>query len=137
MECHSSLEQLSTEYTVVLADVSNAYADLKGYSDSDLLRLDKAVDFTQLLSEVDVYLRPTSKDGDSVAVLEAILLEVPVIASDVTERRKEVVLYEYGSKSSLLSALRHVKDSKQTQLPTELPSVEHYRAFYDDLLGAT
>jgi glycosyltransferase involved in cell wall biosynthesis len=129
------LEQLAGEYTVVLADVTNAYKDLIGYSECDLIRLDRAVDFTQLLSEVDVYVRPTSKDGDSVAVLEAIMLGVPVVASDVTERRKEVVLYKYGSKSSLLRALDKVKGIKHKELPAELPSAEQYLTFYDALLG--
>ncbi len=129
------LEQLKSDYTVILADVSNAYSHLKNYPESDLVRLDKPVNFTQLLSEVDVYLRPTSKDGDSVAVLEAILQGVPVIASDVTERRPEVVLYQYGSESSLLRALQQVRNVKQKSISTELPSVSQYLTFYDELLG--
>lgn len=128
------LDRLATKYTIVLADVSNAYAHLDTTTGSDLVRIDHAVNFTQLLSEVDMYLRPTSKDGDSVAVLEAIMLGVPVIASDVTERRKEVTLYEYGSAQSFFDALERAEQSKGTERLTELPSIDEYVDFYTAIL---
>lgn len=129
------LDQLSTKYSVVLADVSNAYADLDTRTNIGLERIDHAVNFTQLLSEVDIYLRPTSKDGDSVAVLEAIMLGVPVVASDVTERRKEVTLYKYGSSQSFLDALNSAEQSKDSACKTELASVEEYLNFYAAVLN--
>lgn len=128
------LDELKDHYTVVLADVSNAYPELDEVDNQNLIRIDHAVNFTQLLNEVDVYLRPTSKDGDSVAVLEAIMLGVPVLASDVTERRKEVVTYEYGSTTSFLKSLNALKQNKGQEAKSDLPSIEQYLEFYAALL---
>lgn len=46
----------------------------------------RGVPFVSLLSAVDVLVRPTTSDGDSVSVREAISLGVPVVASDVVQR---------------------------------------------------
>lgn len=128
------LHNLQQDFTVVLADVTNAYPHLKNLDKEQLLHLDAPVDFAQLLTEVDIYLRPTSKDGDSVAVLEAIMQGVPVLASDVTERREEVLLYEYGNQESFLQALKQIDLSGSRTLNTELPSVDDYLNFYAELL---
>lgn len=128
------LGQIQQDFTIVLVDVANAYPNLKSHAQEQLVHLDKPLDFTQLLTEVDIYIRPTSKDGDSVAVLEAIMLGVPVLASNVTERRQEVLLYEYGNKESFLSALKQINLSELKTKNTNLPSVEDYLRFYQELL---
>jgi glycosyltransferase involved in cell wall biosynthesis len=46
-----------------------------------------------LWSLSDVYLRPTTTDGDSIAIREALSLGVPVVASDASERPEGVWLF--------------------------------------------
>lgn len=41
----------------------------------------------------DIYLRPTSTDGDAIAVREALSLHVPVVASDVSPRPEGTVVF--------------------------------------------
>jgi glycosyltransferase involved in cell wall biosynthesis len=128
------IDQLQDRYTLVLVDVSNSYPHLTGYSPDDFIRIDHPVDFAQLLSEIDIYIRPTCKDGDSVAVLEAIMLGVPVVASDVAERREEVFLYNYGSAQSFIDALEHVHIHKRGVNSGSIPSVDRYVDFFQHLL---
>ena len=49
-----------------------------------------------VLQNVDVYVRPTSTDGDSVAVREVLDQGVQVVASDVCWRPKGVIIYHIG-----------------------------------------
>lgn len=128
------IEQLKERYTLVLADVNNSYPELTGYEPEDFIRIPYPVDFSQLLSEIDIYIRPTCKDGDSVAVLEAIMLGVPVVASDIAERRQEVVLYKYGSAQSFIAALAQVDVNKRSENAGAIPSIDRYLEFYQHLL---
>lgn len=54
-----------------------------------------------LWHETDVYIRPTSTDGDSVAVREVLDEGVAVIASDVCERPDGVITYKYEDDEEL------------------------------------
>ena len=51
-------------------------------------------EFKQLLSQADLYLRPTSVDSYGLAVADAITLGVPAIATDVCERHSGCFLVE-------------------------------------------
>lgn len=57
-----------------------------------------------LFSRVDLFLRTTSTDGESVSVLEALHFKCPVVASDVVPRPSGVRIYEYKSLQSLYEA---------------------------------
>ena len=58
-----------------------------------------------LWRNVDIYVRPTSTDGDSVAVREVIDEGTIVIASDVCVRPEGVIVYKYGDDESFNSAV--------------------------------
>lgn len=47
-----------------------------------------------LFNKVDIFLRPTNTDGDSVSVREALYLNCKVIASDVCDRPKNTILFK-------------------------------------------
>lgn len=94
--------------------------DLKEYS-KDLGVLDKiywqigAIDNIRLLwKEVDVYVRPTSTDGDSVAVREALDEGTVVVASDVCDRPQGVVLYKYGNDDNLYEVVKSNLNKKRS-----------------------
>ena len=59
-----------------------------------------------LWSCTDVYIRPTSTDGDSVAVREALDMGAQVVASDVCQRPEGVVTYSYGDNQLFVEAVR-------------------------------
>lgn len=49
-----------------------------------------------LLESTTVLVRPTSTDGDSVMLREALAMGLPVVASNVTIRPEGCIVYEYG-----------------------------------------
>ena len=73
-------------------------------------------DMSQIWKITDVYIRPTQSDGDSIAVREAIGMNINVVASNVTSRPEETIVYEYGNNSNFVSnveiALNRKLDSK-------------------------
>ncbi len=91
------------------------------------------VDFTQLLKRVDVYLRPTATDGDSVAVLEALSLGIPVIASDVVPRPRGAQLYRFRDEDEFLAQLELLDVNAATETPPDLTSADEYVQFISDL----
>lgn len=62
--------------------------------------------FAEALTRCDAFLRPTERDGDSVAVREALHFGRQVIASDVVARPPGVAIYRKGDAGSLAAALQ-------------------------------
>lgn len=66
-----------------------------------------------LFKKVDLMIRPTVTDGDSVSIREALFFNVPVIASDVVLRPKKCLLFHYSNLNELykksLSVLENIK----------------------------
>ena len=63
-----------------------------------------ALDNISLLWDItDVYIRPTSTDGDSVAVREVLDHGTQVVASDVCPRPKGVICYRFSDEDELLN----------------------------------
>ncbi|QAT84450.1 group 1 glycosyl transferase [Corallococcus coralloides] len=59
-----------------------------------------------LLSQSDVFIRPTTHDGDSLSVREALALGVPCVASDVCARPEGTRLFKAGDERALAQAVR-------------------------------
>ncbi|NVJ24388.1 MULTISPECIES: glycosyltransferase family 4 protein [Myxococcus] len=59
-----------------------------------------------LIARSDVFLRPTTHDGDSISVREALALGVPCVASDVCERPEGTRLFHAGDAASLAAGIR-------------------------------
>lgn len=66
-----------------------------------------------LFHYVDLFLRTTATDGESVSVLEAIYFECPVVASDVVPRPNGVTTYEYGKINQLVEVVAQSLISKK------------------------
>lgn len=131
----SVLPQLVECYQLVVVDLSHAYPEFSQFASTDVIHITSAVDFKQLLTEVDVYLRPTSKDGDSVAIREAAMFNVPVVASDVVERADGVMTYRYLDASDFLQKIDDALHLETVQYHQQLSSVEQYLTFYQTLLN--
>lgn len=65
-------------------------------------------EFAYLLSKSDIFVRPTDRDGDSVAVREAAQLGKQVVASDCAPRPEGVVLFKTNDVDALTRALSEV-----------------------------
>lgn len=122
-----NFSSLDDKYCLVLLDIKGAYRNEVNSINSDsLIHLDYEVNFLSLLSEVDIYLRPTTTDGSSVAVQEALLLGKNVLASDVVERPAEVTIYESGSFFDFKEKLENIKNNSSCFYPN---SIDDYIAF--------
>ncbi|WP_285275079.1 hypothetical protein [Halopseudomonas bauzanensis] len=80
-------------------------------------------DFCKLLSEHEIYVRCTATDGMSVALLEAGLLGVKCLASDVVPRPDFVRTYKYGDLNSFIVALNEVVEINPQSMSLTLTSV--------------
>lgn len=61
----------------------------------------------------DIYLRPTTTDGDAIAVREALSLKVPVVASDVCPRPTGVVLFKNRDIKEFVHRVWHILTHKE------------------------
>jgi glycosyltransferase involved in cell wall biosynthesis len=76
----------------------------------------------------DVYLRPTSTDGDAVAVRESLGFSTPVVASDVVPRPVGVHVFQHRDQSAFFGAVSGVlqnRDASRTAL-MRLPSADRF-----------
>lgn len=62
-------------------------------------------EFNQLLELSDAFVRATDRDGDSIAVREALGKGLAVVASDAAQRPPGTVLYRYGDNEHLRQVL--------------------------------
>ena len=86
----------------------------------------------------DVYVRPTSTDGDSVAVREAIDCGVNVVASDVAPRPSEVFVYDYSDISEftekVCAALKNKSNKKNIDQNKNKPFYDKVVSIYEEIL---
>jgi glycosyltransferase involved in cell wall biosynthesis len=126
-----NISKLDDKYILVLLDIKGGYRDdVKGIESDRLIYIDHEVDFLALLAEIDIYVRPTTRDGSSVAVQEALMLGKKVLASDVVERPAEVTLYKSGDFTDFKEKLEHIKETEGFT-PN---SIDDYLAFCNQLL---
>lgn len=64
-------------------------------------QLNPLIEMWPLWKKCFMYIRPTSTDGDSVALREALSYGVNVVASDVAKRPDGTYVYEYGNEEQL------------------------------------
>jgi hypothetical protein len=71
-----------------------------------------------IMESIDVYVRPSRTDGDSIAVREALEHGTRVIASDAVERPAGCVIVETGNAMALAGSLRRI-DFKGKAVPVQ------------------
>lgn len=129
----NSLALTPLKYNIILIDLDGGYKYLlnKFSAVLDIKYFDKEVDFNAMLSKSDFYLRPTSMDGSSLAIQEALLRGKIVVASNVVDRPNGVNLYEHLNSSSLLESLDSSKNKRSSKF--SLKSVVDYVDFIKQL----
>lgn len=87
-----------------------------------------------LWKEVHIYFRPTSTDGDSIAIREALDNGVIVIASNVTDRPDGVMIYNYND---IDDGIKKIKKGLTMSRNICKPDMKYYnrlKSIYDKLL---
>ena len=90
-----------SDVAFIFIDVNDSYPDLDLDSSMPFLHVRAGVDMNELLTHIDFYLRPTTTDGNSVLILEALQAGITVFASSVVVRPTEVVTFDLNNPKAL------------------------------------
>jgi len=131
----SLLVDLPKSYKIVFADPLAGYTEDVKSIENDIIYFDKDVDFIQLLSSVDVYIRPTNFDGSSVSILEALAYGTPVLASDVVDRGSGVKTYKNNDVADFIDKLKDIINNQHKSNERHLTSIDDFEMFCNKLLG--
>lgn len=101
------------DYRLIVSDPSGCYKMRFAKKYPNVYFIDHPLSLYELLKISDVFVRNTSKDGDSLSVKEALYLGKKVICTDVIERPKGVLLYPYSDKEALLTCLNTRVEKKE------------------------
>ena len=82
-----------------------------------------------------MYVRPTSTDGDSLAIREAIEAGAHVVATDVVRRPDECIIYPHGDVVAASSKILNVLNEKRIHSPKDLSQYGRMKDLYKELLG--
>ncbi|MEZ4599306.1 MAG: glycosyltransferase family 4 protein [Syntrophotaleaceae bacterium] len=99
--CFSEFSEKDRDYL----DGLSARAAANGVSGNIFFNLEGGP-FLPVLAKSDLFLRPTTTDGDANSIREALYLGVPIIASDAVGRPRGVTLFESRNFSALLETVR-------------------------------
>ncbi len=136
--CHfvfTLLKDLPSNHMLVFLDPNRSYAeDMKHIDTKKIIYIDRPVDFTSLLLAVDIYIRPTSRDGNSIATLEALSANIPVLASDVVDRGTGVHVYAYNDSKDFTTKLLDILSASKESHKQRLSSITSFENFCDQLL---
>jgi hypothetical protein len=98
---------------------------------------DSMPDATPLWKFSDVYLRPTTTDGDALAVREALSVGTPVVASDVGERPQGCRVFPSGNLTAFVAAIEMAIEQRHLQRPcSDLSGFEAVMRVYAELWPA-
>ncbi len=92
-----------------------------------MLFYESSGEFYHLFSICDVFLRPTTTDGDANSIRESLYFSVPSIASDVVPRPEGCILYSKGNYLELLEKTKSTLDD-QPNAKRRIANVPQYNA---------
>jgi len=124
-----AVKKLSVKTILIVLDPKGEYENEVKEVTSSIIYLNEYIDFNSLVSNVDLYLRPTSSDGSSIAVLEALSHGIPVLASDVVERGENIEIYKHENKEEFIEKIEYLLNNKLSNSSVELPSIKSYVEF--------
>lgn len=112
------------------------YAKDKSVYDSIYWQIGPVSSLKKLWTKVDVYFRPTTTDGDSVAVREAIDEGVRVVASDVAIRPKGTLVFKNGDILDALSNISKALSMPRVSNAYNMSYYEEMKSIYMENLGS-
>lgn len=87
-----------------------------------------------LWDAVDIYIRPTSTDGDSVAIREALNAGVRVVASDVCKRPEKVLVYKFKNGKDFLEKTLYALENGKEEIKPDFSNYYKLKGIYTKLL---
>lgn len=100
------------------------------------------ISFIRLMQQSDIIIRPTNTDGDSLTVREALLLNKPIIASDIVHRPDGTIIFKNRDIKDFeavilktldsLNSLNSLKDQNIHQ--ESIQYANFYKELFNDLL---
>ncbi len=130
----SLIDKLPENYIVVFVDPNGGYKEDVAKVSNKLIYLDRVVDFLEILSTVDIYIRPTNFDGNSVAILEALICNVPVLASNVVDRGIGIETYKNNNAKDFISKITYILNNQQAKKKLHLTSIQEFEVYCNQLL---
>ena len=103
----------SNEYGLIVSTPTGCYKRLYEERYSNVYFIDHPLSLYELLKASDVFVRNTSKDGDSLSVKEALYLGKKVICTNVIDRPNGVLLFPYSDKDALMACLNKPVENKK------------------------
>ncbi len=87
----------------------------------------KPCQFYPVLMKSDIFVRPTSSDGDAVSLREALYLEIPSAASDAATRPEGTVIFKNRDVSDFIASVKKVwenyADYKKKAASLKMPDI--------------
>lgn len=87
-----------------------------------------------LWEKIDVYVRPTSTDGDSLAIREAIEAGAHVVTTDVVKRPSRCTIYHFGDVEDASDKILDVFKERRINIPKDFSHYERMKDIYKKLL---
>lgn len=84
------------KFELIISDPTGDYSRKYTERFANIHFIDHPHSLYELIKITDVFVRNTSKDGDSLSVKEALYLKKPVLCTDVVERPEGVLLFKYS-----------------------------------------
>jgi glycosyltransferase involved in cell wall biosynthesis len=89
-----------------------------------------------LMSECDVFLRPTLEDGDSISVREALSLGMPVVASRVGARPAGAILFRPGDAEEMAARIEQALATQKSGQPQAAGTMDRLMEIYRQVDGS-
>ena len=115
-------------------DLDRYKGKLNKYTDSVYWQTGPMSEMWPLLKSATLLLRPTSTDGDSVMIREALAYGLPVVASDVVKRPHGCYTYEYGNRKDLVDKIASVLLHPQRNTISQEDYTDSIIQIYSNLL---
>ena len=125
---------ISDNHDIKRLEEIHEYAKFLGVDDFIYWQIGAIGNIRTLWKKVNIYVRPTSTDGDSVAIREALDEGTIVIASDVCKRPEGVITYKFGDEKDLLQKISRNINSPKRKVKLNFKYYEMMKKIYDDLL---
>ena len=113
----------------------HGYAEKLEVDDKIFWQIGAIDNIRTLWHNTDIYIRPTSTDGDSVAVREVLDEGAAVIASDVCDRPEGVMTYKFGNDGDLANLILSNLTARKKDAVPDFSHYEKMKNLYSQVLN--
>jgi glycosyltransferase involved in cell wall biosynthesis len=105
---------------LILVDPSNTTGEFvdslvknKDFGTNKLLHITQNLDFVSLVKKSNITIRATRTDGDSLSIRESLYFNIPIIASDVTIRPAETIVFKSDDSVDLENKILNILENRE------------------------